>query len=99
MAAASLASIMRDQIALSVTCFDRLYLNGYVPTPQTPGQLVRFLSGASASARRPRPSQYCWRAAPSRKPMSASPWSMDHRSAARRLSSSTVECGQPLALC
>ena len=42
MAAASLASIMRDQVALSVTCLDRLYLNGYVPTLQTPGQLVRF---------------------------------------------------------
>jgi hypothetical protein len=42
MAAASLASIMRDQIALSVTCLDRLYLNGYVPSLQAPGQLVRF---------------------------------------------------------
>ena len=42
MAAASLASIMRDQVALSVTCLDRLYLNGYVPTLQSPGQLVRL---------------------------------------------------------
>ena len=42
MTAASLASIMRDQVALSVTCLDRLYLNGYVPTLQAPGQLVRF---------------------------------------------------------
>ncbi len=42
MAAASLASIMRDHVALSVTCLDRLYLNGYVPTLQAPGQLVRF---------------------------------------------------------
>lgn len=42
MAAASLASIMRDQVTLSVTCLDRLYLNGYVPTLQSPGQLVRF---------------------------------------------------------
>jgi hypothetical protein len=42
MAAASLASIMRDQVALSVTCLDRLYLNGYVLTLQAPGQLVRF---------------------------------------------------------
>jgi hypothetical protein len=40
--AASLASIMRDQVALSVTCLDRLYLNGYVPTLQSSGQLVRF---------------------------------------------------------
>jgi hypothetical protein len=42
MAAASLASIMDDQVSLSVSCFDRLYLNGYVPTLQAPGQLVRF---------------------------------------------------------
>src|SRR5947209_19931006 len=42
MAAASLASIMDDQVSLSVMCLDRLYLNGYVPTLQTPGQLVRF---------------------------------------------------------
>jgi len=42
MAAASLASIMDDQVALSVTCLDRLYLNAYVPTLQAPGQLVRF---------------------------------------------------------
>src|SRR6266849_9132861 len=42
MAAASLASIMDDHVALSVTCLDRLYLNGYVPTLQAPGQLVRF---------------------------------------------------------
>ena len=42
MAAASLASIMRDQVALSVACLDRLYLNGYVPTLQSSGQLVRF---------------------------------------------------------
>ncbi len=42
MAAASLASIMDDQVALSITCLDRLYLNGYVPTLQAPGQLVRF---------------------------------------------------------
>jgi hypothetical protein len=33
---------MRDQIALPVTCLDGLYLNGYVPTLQSPGQLVRF---------------------------------------------------------
>jgi hypothetical protein len=41
-ATASLASIMRDQVAVSVTCVDRLYVNGYVPTLQSPGQLVRF---------------------------------------------------------
>jgi hypothetical protein len=42
MAAASLTSIMDDHVSLSVTCLDRLYLNGYVPTLQVPGQLVRF---------------------------------------------------------
>jgi hypothetical protein len=42
MAAASLTSIMDDHVSLSVTCLDRLYLNGYVPTLQAPGQLVRF---------------------------------------------------------
>jgi len=42
MTAASLASIMRDHVALSVTCLDRLFVNGYVPTLQAPGQLVRF---------------------------------------------------------
>jgi hypothetical protein len=42
MAAATLASIMRDQIALFLTCLDWLYLNGYVPTLQSPDQLVRF---------------------------------------------------------
>ncbi|MBV9914070.1 MAG: hypothetical protein JOZ93_15935 [Sinobacteraceae bacterium] len=29
MTAASLGSIMRDQVALSITSFDRLYLGGY----------------------------------------------------------------------
>lgn len=33
--------MVRDQIALSVSCFDRLYLNGYVPTLHSSGQLVR----------------------------------------------------------
>src|SRR5437899_11294323 len=42
MVAASLESIMDDQVTLSVSCLDRLYLNGYVPTLQAPGQLVRF---------------------------------------------------------
>jgi hypothetical protein len=42
MAAVSLASIMRDQVALSITSFDRLYLGGYVPRLQTGGQLATF---------------------------------------------------------
>jgi hypothetical protein len=43
MATTSLASIMRDHVALSTSCIDRLYLNGYVPTLQTPGQVSAFL--------------------------------------------------------
>jgi len=37
--------IIRDHVSLSTTCIDRLYVNGYLPTLQTPGQLVRFLQG------------------------------------------------------
>lgn len=35
--------ILRDHITLSVDCLDRIYLNGYIPTLQVPGQLVNFL--------------------------------------------------------
>jgi hypothetical protein len=36
--------ILRDHITLSVDCLDRMYLNGYIPTLQVPGQLVNFLT-------------------------------------------------------
>ncbi len=36
-------SIIRDHVSLSITCLDRLYINGYVPTLQTSGQLCYFL--------------------------------------------------------
>jgi hypothetical protein len=36
-------SILRHHTSLSVSCLDRLYVNGYVPTLQTSGQLVYFL--------------------------------------------------------
>src|SRR5215210_5007588 len=36
--------LMRDQVTLEIECLDRLYLNGYVPTLQTSGQLVTFLT-------------------------------------------------------
>jgi hypothetical protein len=36
-------SIIRDHVSLSVTCLDRLYVNAYVPTLQTAGQLCFFL--------------------------------------------------------
>jgi hypothetical protein len=35
--------ILRDHINLSVDCMDRIYLNGYIPNLQMPGQLVSFL--------------------------------------------------------
>ena len=38
----NIASLLRDHVSLSVTCVDRLYVNGYVPSLQTPGQLYRF---------------------------------------------------------
>lgn len=35
--------VIRDHVTLSITCVDRLYVNGYIPTLQTPGQLCYFL--------------------------------------------------------
>src|SRR5215469_13173824 len=43
MSSPSLATILREHVMLSTACLDRLYLNGYVPTLQTPGQLATFL--------------------------------------------------------
>jgi hypothetical protein len=42
MSSPNAATILRDQVRLSITSFDRLYLGGYVPTLQTPGQVVAF---------------------------------------------------------
>lgn len=39
----NLESILRDHVSLSVSCIDRIYLNGYVPKLQTPGALCYFL--------------------------------------------------------
>jgi hypothetical protein len=36
--------ILRDHITLSIDCMDRIYLNGYIPSLQVPGQLVNFLT-------------------------------------------------------
>jgi hypothetical protein len=36
--------LLAGQVALDVSCADRVYLNGYVPTLQNPGQIVGFLS-------------------------------------------------------
>ena len=34
---ANIASILQDKVSLSIRCLNRLYVNGYVPTLQTPG--------------------------------------------------------------
>ena len=39
----NLDSILRDHVSLSVSCIDRIYLNGYMPKLQTAGQLCTFL--------------------------------------------------------
>jgi hypothetical protein len=39
----SVAEVLDGHVTLAVDCFDRLYLNGYVPGLQTPGGVVRFL--------------------------------------------------------
>lgn len=38
----SIATILREHVSLSISCVDRLYLNGYVPLLQTPGQIATF---------------------------------------------------------
>ncbi len=38
----SVATILRDHVSLSISCVDRLYLNGYVPLLQTPGHISTF---------------------------------------------------------
>ncbi len=35
--------IIRDHVVLSITCIDRLYVNGYIPKLQTSGQLCWFM--------------------------------------------------------
>jgi len=35
--------LLREHVTLTVECLDRIYLNGYIPTLQTSGQLVSFL--------------------------------------------------------
>jgi hypothetical protein len=36
--------LLREHVTLEVDCLDRIYLNGYVPTLQVGGQLVKFLT-------------------------------------------------------
>ena len=35
--------ILKDHVSLDIECIDRMYLNGYIPSLQTSGQLVHFL--------------------------------------------------------
>ena len=35
--------VLKDHVTLDVECIDRIYLNGYIPNLQVPGQLVNFL--------------------------------------------------------
>lgn len=39
----TVAQILKEHITLDIECFDRLYLNGYVPLLQTGPQMVAFL--------------------------------------------------------
>jgi len=43
MATPNLHSILQHHVSLTVSCIDRIYLNGYVPKLQTAGQLCWFL--------------------------------------------------------
>jgi hypothetical protein len=43
MATPNIETIIRDHVTLTIDCIDRLYLNGYVPTLQTSGQLCWYL--------------------------------------------------------
>jgi len=36
--------ILDGHVGLDLECFDRIYLNGWVPTLQVPGQVVGFLT-------------------------------------------------------
>ena len=36
--------LLDGQVGLAVQCIDRIYLNGYVPILQTPGQVVSFMT-------------------------------------------------------
>ena len=40
----TVADILKDHVVLDVQCFDRLYLNGYIPSLQTERQLTYFLT-------------------------------------------------------
>lgn len=36
--------LLAGHVSLDVQCLDRIYLNGYVPNVQVPGQVVSFMT-------------------------------------------------------
>ena len=40
---ANVGELLKDHVTLEVECLDRIYLNGYIPQLQLPGQLISFL--------------------------------------------------------
>ncbi|HHW03745.1 MAG TPA: hypothetical protein GXX35_13230 [Thermoanaerobacterales bacterium] len=40
----TVAELLKDNVTLEVECIDRIYLNGYIPSLQTGGHLVTFLT-------------------------------------------------------
>jgi len=46
--------ILDGHVGLDLECFDRIYLNGWVPTLQVSGQVVIFLTQHLGSRSRPR---------------------------------------------
>ena len=41
--APTVSQLLADHVSLSITSIDRLYINAYVPTLQTPWQLIKFM--------------------------------------------------------
>jgi hypothetical protein len=50
--------LIRDHVSMSISCLDRLYINGYLPSLQTSGQVRWFLE---EHLRRPMPSPALFR--------------------------------------
>jgi hypothetical protein len=44
MAAVTVNDLLDGHVALDLECLDRIYLNGYVPNLQVPGQVVSFMT-------------------------------------------------------
>ena len=38
-----ISEILKEHVTLDIECIDRIYLNGYIPTLQMGGQLVKFI--------------------------------------------------------